>query len=75
MRGNIGPYMSAVLNVLRLEGHLQILSHGHGPPLQIVSWKIAQATTFIRESDIAGYTYLLAILTCNINLKIILHLL
>jgi len=31
---------SAVLNLLRLDDHLQILSLGRGPPLKIVPWKI-----------------------------------
>jgi len=30
----------AVLNPLRLEDRLQILSHGRGPSLETVPWKI-----------------------------------
>jgi len=35
-------FSAAVLNLLRLENHLQILSLGCGPPLKIVPWKIAK---------------------------------
>src|SRR6218665_1966121 len=33
---------AVVLNLLRLEDHLHILYLGRGPPLKIVSWKIAK---------------------------------
>jgi len=35
-------YIPAVLKLLRLEDHLQILSLGRGPPLKIMPWIIAK---------------------------------
>jgi len=40
-------YTPPVLNLLRLEDHLQILSLGRGPPLIIVPWKIAKIGLFV----------------------------
>ena len=38
---------TAVLNLLRLEDHLQTLPLGRGPPLKIVPWKIAKIGLFV----------------------------
>ena|SRR6218665_2318686 len=40
-------YRSVVLNLLRLEDHLQILSLSRGPPLKILPRKIAKISLFV----------------------------
>ena len=48
---NQGEYIAAILNLLRLEEHLQILSPGCGSPLKIVPWKIDKIGLCLRTTS------------------------